>query len=72
VSVCVQVSDNRDSPALVFQVGIPWTGHPNYGVSHVVVVVDHVDDNLFYPTLGDKVERTRVVFLSKYAALKAT
>jgi len=59
VSACVQVSDNRDSPALIFQVDIPWTGHPNHGVSHAAVTVDHVSDNFFQSALGDKVARTQ-------------
>ena len=59
VSACKQIPDNWDSPALIFQVGIPWTRYPNHGVSHAVVTVDHVDDNLFHPAMGDKVAGTQ-------------
>jgi len=68
----IRVPSNRNSPTIVLRLGISWTENSNDGISHIMVVVDHINDNFFHTTLEDKVAYTRMVFLSKYAVLKTS
>ena len=50
-----QVPDDQDGSALILRFGFPQTDHPDQGVSHAMVAVNHIDDNLVNPALGGKV-----------------
>jgi len=52
-----QVSDDRDGSTLILPFGFPRAGHPARGISHVMIIVNHIDDNLIDPALRNKVAR---------------
>jgi len=49
-----QVPDNWNVPMIILWFGCLRSGHSDHGISHAMIVVNHIDNNLFNPTLGDK------------------
>ena len=52
-----RVSDNRDGSTLILRFGFSRTDHLDNDISHAMIVVNHIDDNLINLALGDKVAR---------------
>ena len=53
-----QIPRGRDGSTLIPQLRLPRTGHPDHGVLHAMITINHVDNDLFAPTLGHEVACT--------------
>jgi len=50
-----QVSEIRAGLTLILRFGFTRTCHLDPSISHAMIAINHIDNNLFNPALGDKV-----------------